>query len=121
MIGMNRRSMVALSILIGLLMIGQVVSLRYALAGGTNNNMRDARTAVLSAEAALAAANHSYELETAGWNALKKVPLTETEHQMADLMAQSAATQKALLSADQNCLKALQALWQQVEHDPGRN
>jgi DNA-directed RNA polymerase subunit L len=118
---MNRRSMVALSILIGLLMIGQVVSLRYALAGGTSNAMNDARTAVLSAQVALAAATQSHEQETAGWNVLNKMPLTETEHQMSILMDQSAATQKALLRADQNCLKALQALLQQVEHDHGKN
>ena len=121
MIGMNRRSMVALGILVGLLMIGQVVSLRYALAGGTSKNMNDARTALLSVQVALAAATQSHEQEAAGWNALNKMPLTETEHQMAILMEQSAATQKALLRADQNCLKALQALWQQVEHDNGKN
>lgn len=113
--------MTALGTLIGLLMIGQVVSLHYALAGGTPNNINEARTAVLSAQAAVAAAAKSYEGESAGWSALNKMPLTETEHQMANLMAQSATTQKALLSADQACLKALQALLQQVEHDHGKN
>ncbi len=116
---MNRRWTVVVGMLIGLLMIGQVVTLRYALAGGTSKNMNDARTAVLAAQAALAEATKSYQVETASWNALNKMPLTETEHQMANLMAQSATTQKALLSADQNCLKALQNLWQQIgrEHD----
>ena len=118
---MNRRSMVVLSTLIGLLMIGQFVNLRYTLAAGTNPNMNNVRTAVLTAKVALDAATQSHERETAVLNAVNKMPLTETEHQMANLMAQSAATQKALLSADQNCLKALQALLQQVEHDRGKN
>ena len=114
---MNRRWTVAVVTLIGLLMIGQVVTLRYALAGGTSKNMNDARTAVLAAQAALAEATKRYEAETASWNALNKMPLTETEHQMANLMAQSATTQKAVLSAERNCLKALQDMWLEISHD----
>jgi pyruvate/2-oxoglutarate dehydrogenase complex dihydrolipoamide acyltransferase (E2) component len=118
---MNRRWTVAVGALIGLLMVGQVVTLRYALAAGANRNIADARTALLAAQDALAEATKSYQVETASWNALNKMPLTETEHQMANLMAQSATTQKAVLSADRNCLKALQDLLQQIGRENGKN
>ncbi len=118
---MNTRWTVAVGALIGLLIIGQVVTLRYALAAGANRNMADARTALLAAQNALAEATKSYQVETASWNALNKMPLTETEHQMASLMAQSATTQKAVLSADRNCLKALQDLLQQIGRENGKN
>jgi pyruvate/2-oxoglutarate dehydrogenase complex dihydrolipoamide acyltransferase (E2) component len=118
---MNRRWAVVVGMLIGLLMIGQVVTLRYALAGGTSRNIGDARTAILAARAALAEATKSYQVETTSWNALNKMPLTETEHQMANLMAQSATTQKAVLNADRNCLKALQALLQQIDREHDKN
>jgi hypothetical protein len=118
---MNKRWTVAVGALIGLLMIGQVVTLRYAVAAGANRNMADARTALLAAQDALAEATKSYQVETASWNALNKMPLTETEHQMANLMAQSAATQKGVLNADRNCLKALQDLWQQIGRESGNN
>ncbi|HET9001506.1 MAG TPA: hypothetical protein VFP86_17840 [bacterium] len=118
---MNRRWTVAVGALIGLLMVGQVVTLRYALAAGANRNMADARTALLAAQDALAEATKSYQVETASWNALNKMPLTETEHQMANLMAQSATTQKAVLNADRNCLKALQDLFQQIGRENGKN
>jgi hypothetical protein len=36
-------------------------------------------------------------------------------------MAQSATTQKAVLSADRNCLKALQDLWQQIGRENGKS
>ena len=111
----------AVGVLISLLMIGQVVTLRYAIAGGANRNMADARTALLAAQDALAEATKSYQAETASWNALNKMPLTESEHQMANLMAQSAATQKGVLNADRNCLKALQDLWQQIGRESGNN
>ena len=116
---MDRRWTVAVGALIGLLIIGQVVTLRYAIAAGANRNMADARTALLAAQAAIAEATKSYEAETASWNALNKMPLTESEHQMANLMAQSAATQKGVLNADRNCLKALQDLWQQIGRESG--
>ena len=118
---MSRRWAVAVSMLIGLLLIGEVVTLRYALAAGTNKNMEGARTALLAAQDALAEATKSYQVETASWNALNKMPLTETEHQMASVMAQSATTQRAVLSADRNCLKALQDLWQQIGRENGKN
>jgi hypothetical protein len=118
---MNRRWTVAVWALIGLLVIGQVVTLRYAVAAGANSNMAAARTALLAAQDALAEATRSYQVETASWNALNKMPLTETEHQMASLMAQSATTQKAVLSADRNCLKALQDLWQQIGREGNKN
>lgn len=116
---MNRPWRVAVGVLIGLLMIGQVVTLRYALAGGTNKNIEGARTALLAAKVALDEAARSYQVETASWNALSKMPLTETEHQMANLMAQSATTQKAVLSAERNCFNALQDLWQQIGRENG--
>jgi hypothetical protein len=83
--------------------------------------MADARAALLAAQDALAEATKSYQVETASWNALNKMPLTETEHQMASLMAQSATTQKAVLSADRNCLKALKDLWLQIGRENGKN
>lgn len=116
---MDRRWTVAVGTLIGLLIIGQVVTLRYAMAAGANRNMADARTALLAAQDALAEATKSYEVETASWNALNKMPLTESEHQMANLMAQAAVTQKGVLNADRNCLKALQDLWQQIGRESG--
>ncbi len=118
---MNKRWTVAVGALIGLLMIGQAVTLRYAIAAGANRNMADARTALLAAQDALAEATKSYQVETASWNALNKMPLTETEHQMASLMAQSAVTQKGVLNADRNCLKALQDLLQQIGRENGKN
>ena len=112
---MNRRWTVVVGVLIGLLVIGQIVTLRYALAAGTNKDIEGARTALLAARDALAEATRSYEVETANWNALSKMPLTETEHQMANLMAQSATTQKAVLSAERSCFAALQDLWRQID------
>jgi len=109
---MKRHWTVAIGVLIGLLVIGQVVTVRYAVAAGTSKNLAEARTAILAAQAALDEATRSYEAEAATLNAITKMPLTGTEHQMVTMMTQSVVTQKAALGAEGSCLKALQDIWQ---------
>lgn len=114
---MKKHWTVAIGVLIGLLMIGQVVTVRYAIAAGTSKNMAAARTAILAAQAALDEATRSHEAQITTLDTISKMPLTGTERQLVAMMTQSSTTQKAALSAEASCLKAIRDLWQQIGHE----
>ncbi len=101
---------VAIALVIGALIVGQVVTLRAV--ASMNENLESAHTALAAAQAAMEKANKNYQDMASHWNAMQKMSgMTTMDKEMVNLMGQSAGTQKAMMDANSSALKAIEGIW----------
>ncbi len=102
-------------LVIGVLVLGQVVSLRYVMAGGSDRGLDRAAAEAKACHDALEAAAREHQDLINGANALRNTPtLSANDKAMVKLIDQIAKVQQNLITADRHALTAVQSL---TEHD----
>jgi len=104
---------VAIALVIGALIVGQVVTLRAIAA--MSENLEGAHTALAAAQAAMEKANKNYQDMVSHWTAMQKMSgMTAVDKDMVKLMGESAATQKSMMDANSGAMKAIEGIWKHV-------
>lgn len=101
-------------LVIGALVVGQAVSLRYVVASSTE--LEHAAADIQICHDLLAHANRDYQDLITNANAIHRASLNPAEQRIVTLIDKSAAVQKDLIDADAHALAAVHAI---VEHDRG--
>lgn len=101
---------ILIGLVMGALIVGQIVSFRAIAA--MNENLEGAHTALAAAQAAMEKANAQYQTMVSQWNKMNKMSgMNATEKEMMKMGGQSAATQKAMMDATSQGLKAIEGIW----------
>ncbi len=97
-----------IGLVIGMLMVGQVASIRYALSAGNELNL--AKEELKAAKDSMEVAGRDYKELITSWTAMNKMPQTPMEKEMMGLSKQSAAVQKAIWDANSHALAAMEKI-----------
>ena len=101
---------ILIGLVMGALIVGQIVSFRAIAA--MNENLEGAHTALAAAQAAMEKANAQYQTMVSQWSKMNKMSgMNAMEKEMMKMGGQSAATQKAMMDATSQGLKAIEGIW----------
>ena len=101
---------ILIALVVGALITGQVVAFRAIAA--MNENLEGAHTALAAAQAAMEKASKDYQEMLTHWKAMDKMSgMSAMDKEMMKLSGQSAATQKAVMDAMSQSLKATEGIW----------
>ena len=101
---------ILIALVVGALITGQVVTFRAIAA--MNENLENAHTALGAALAAMEKANTQYQTMVSQWNKMNKMSgMSAMDKEMMKMGGQSAATQKAMMDAMSQGLKATEGIW----------
>ncbi len=99
-------------LVIGALVVGQAVSLRYVAAASAE--LEHAAADIQICQSLLTHANRDYQDLITNINAIRRTSLSPTDQRIVTLIEKSAAVQKDLIDADSHALAAVHSI---VEHD----
>ncbi len=97
-----------IGLVIGMLMVGQVASIRYALSAGNELNL--AAGELKAAKDSMEIAGKDYKELVTSWTAMNKMQMNPMEKEMMKLAGQSAALQKAIWDANSHAFAALDGI-----------
>jgi hypothetical protein len=101
---------ILIALVFAALITGQVVTFRAVAA--MNENLEGAHTALAAALAAMDKANTQYQTMVTHWNKMNKMSgMSGMDKEMMKLGGQAAATQKAMMDAMSQGLKATEGIW----------
>ena len=101
---------ILIALVVGALITGQVVSFRAIAA--MNENLENAHTALAAAQAAMEKANAQYQTMLTQGNKMNKMSgMSAMDKEMMKMGGQAAATQKAMMDAMSQGLKATEGIW----------
>jgi hypothetical protein len=101
---------ILIGLVMGALIVGQIVSFR-AIAD-TKGNLEGAHTALAAAQAAMEKANTQYQTMMTQWNKMNQMSgMSAHDKDMMKLGGEAAATQKAMMDAMSQSLKATEGIW----------
>jgi hypothetical protein len=112
---MNAHWKLIVGLVIGALVAGQAVSIRYVVAG--NAGLEHAAADIQLCHDLLARANRDYQDLVTNVSTIRRTSLSPTDQRIVSLIDKSAAVQKDLIDADAHALAAVHAI---VEHDMGK-
>ncbi len=101
---------ILIALVVGALITGQVVTFRAIAA--MNENLENAHTALGAALAAMEKANMQYQTMLGQWNKMNKMSgMSAMDKEMMKMAGSGAATQKAMMDATNQSLKAIEGIW----------
>ena len=101
---------ILIALVVGALITGQVVTFRAIAA--MNENLENAHTALGAALAAMEKANTQYQTMVSQWNKMNSMSgMSAMDKEMMKMGGQAAATQKAMMDAMSQGLKATEQIW----------
>jgi len=110
--GMKLEWKLALFLLIGMLVVGQIATLRFAFA--TASDLQRAADEIAAAKAAVDQASKNWKTMSDHWTTMGKMTMNPTEKETFKLEGESAQVQKSAVEAESHALAALEATLKHV-------